>query len=98
MKAILFLAFACGGAPQGVVAVKSAGKAAQSVSFLERRSQLEGDAAVKVTVAAVGQPGKSVSKRVGRLAQKWCVLFSSYCAAAMVAELVFALASSYLCL
>ena len=42
------------------------------VSFLQQRAQFHEDGAVKVSVAGVGQPGKSISKRVGRLAQKWC--------------------------
>lgn len=45
----------------------------QGASFLQRRFQLEGDGAVKVSVAGVSQPGKSIGKRVGRLAQKWYV-------------------------
>lgn len=43
----------------------------QGASFLQRRFQLEGDGAVEVSVAGVPQPGKSIGKRVGRLAQKW---------------------------
>merc|ERR1711977_240206 len=43
----------------------------RAASFLQKRSQLEEDSAVEVSVAGVSQPGKSISKRVGRLAQKW---------------------------
>ena len=42
-----------------------------SAAFLQRRAQTgEGDG-VKVSVAGVSQPGKSVHKRVNRLASKW---------------------------
>ena len=42
-----------------------------SAAFLQRRAQTgEGDG-VRVSVAGVSQPGKSVHKRVNRLASKW---------------------------
>ena len=52
---------------QGLASL-SAGSQGHGVAFLQRRVQ---DGTAKVTVAGVGEPGKSVDKRVGRLAQKW---------------------------
>lgn len=50
---------------QGAASLRAGSRAA---AFLQRRAQ---DGIAKVTVAGVGEPGKSVDKRVGRLAQKW---------------------------
>lgn len=58
-------------ASQGLSAWHGHRKLHGSAAFLQRRAQSgEGDG-VKVSVAGVSQPGKSVHKRVNRLASKW---------------------------
>jgi hypothetical protein len=58
-------------AQQGLSAWHGHRKLHGSAAFLQRRAQSgEGDG-VKVSVAGVSQPGKSVHKRVNRLASKW---------------------------
>lgn len=59
---------------QGLGALRGHGSQSLGAAFLQRRSQ--SDSAVRISIAGVGQPGKSVSRRVGRLAQKWCFLSS----------------------
>eukprot|EP00929_Paragymnodinium_shiwhaense_P045572 TRINITY_DN23267_c0_g1_i1.p1 TRINITY_DN23267_c0_g1~~TRINITY_DN23267_c0_g1_i1.p1 ORF type:complete len:270 (-),score=70.48 TRINITY_DN23267_c0_g1_i1:182-991(-) len=58
-------------AKQGFHAVKTSSQGTNAAAFLQRRVQAQADGEVKVAVAGVPQPGKSMSRRVGRLARKW---------------------------
>lgn len=71
-----------------------------SASFLQRKTTVEDDGAVKVSVAGVSQPGKSISKRAGRLAQKWysfAALFLAACVTRLLLDSWWCLARRVFC-
>ena len=63
----------CAVSLQGLSAVRGDRSVHDGAAFLQRRAALDEDAGVKIFVAGVSQPGKTVRRRVGRLAQKWYV-------------------------
>ena len=60
---------------QGMAGMRA--QSSRGASFLQQLGQDGKDEAVKVSVAGVAQPGKSISKRIGRLAEKWFALSSA---------------------